>query len=101
MPFFRILILLSIFLLIFYALKNIFVTKKDLRNKEVYILPENNNSIFIELVCTVIGVGLGLLIAVLVNQSISADYREMFNIGVILIFGGLGMLAGNIIKKKF
>jgi len=52
-----------------------------------------------------IGIGLGFVIAILLDQMFMIDQIEMFVIGVVFVFGGLGLVGGyligcNIEKKE-
>ena len=47
-----------------------------------------------------IGIGIGFVVAILLDQAFMIDQIEMFIIGIVFVFGGLGLVSGYILGRK-
>lgn len=90
-----------IFLIVFFTAKYSYQTKKAIIEKGGNIELPKRKFPFIELGLTIVGIGLGLAVAVIPqSSSLPKDSKGLLVGACVLLFGGLGLVSGFFIKKR-
>jgi uncharacterized protein YybS (DUF2232 family) len=90
-----------IVLVVFILARYNYLLKKTMIEKELPFELTKNRYRFLELGCTLLGLGAGLAVSsVFTAMGLSEDTTDLLAWGVILVFGGTGLVISHYIRRK-
>lgn len=91
----------AILLIVFIISRYVYLVKKLMIEKGIYIEHKTNRFKYLDIGCIVFGLGIGLLVSsIFTTMDLLEDTMDLLVWGTILIFGAAGLIVAHFIRKK-